>query len=502
MKSGDLSRSPILERAESAVRVGSAALALVVAVQAGPAGSTDHVPGRVLVRFRAGTQVAQQESIVSSVGATRLDVIPQIGVQLLELPAGAEAEAGVQALRARPEVSFAELDRLVPQAEVQPNDPFYAYQTMSAQVRLPQAWSTTTGSAGVTVAIVDGGVDASHPDIAPNIVPGWNFYDDSPDTSDIDGHGTKAAGTVGAVGNNAQGVAGCAWTAKIMPIRTSNPAGQGEVFAISKGLVWAADHGARVANLGYDLGDTTGSAVSTAAEYFQSRGGVVTTAAGNDGASLNLPSDPYLLVVSAITPFNTLTSWSNSGTHVDLSAPETSWTTIAGGGYGQALGTSYSSAFVAGVAALALSVDPTLTGEELRDLLTNSSDDLGPAGWDPGFGWGRLNAERAVAMALGAGGGPGGGGGDTQPPTVEITSPKDGAQLKGSTGIKASASDNVGVVLVEFYVDGKLVGKDQKHPFASGWRAKNASKGAHTIQCKAYDAAGNVGTSEPITVYL
>ena len=439
-----------------------------------------HVPGRLIVRFRAEVPREVADTVLAGVSVHTRAEIPQIHVRQVELPSGSGALEIAARLRARAEVEHVELDRWVPEAEIVPNDPFYPNQPMDAQISLPQAWETTTGSSGVTIAILDGGVDGSHPDLLPNLVPGWNFYDNNSDTSDIDGHGTKAAGTAAAVGNNAMGVAGVAWSAKIMPIRTSNPAGQGQVFAIAQGLVWAADHGARVANVGYDLGDTVGSSVSTAAQYFRTRGGVVTSAAGNDGQVLNRPNDPYILTVSAITQFNTLTPWSNTGTHVDLSAPQASFATVAGGGYGQALGTSYSSAFVAGVAALALAVAPNKTGAELHDLLLQTADDLGPTGWDPGYGWGRLNAARAVSTALGSGGG-GSGGGDTQPPSVEITSPKNQELIKGNLSIRAAANDNVGVVRVEFYVDGNLLGTDKSRPFTCSWAAKNAAKGPHTI---------------------
>ena len=470
------------------------AMALVAIAGARPQASLDHVPGVLIVRFRAAVPLERRAEILRDIGAGPCAEIPQIGVQLVKLPAEVDEEDCAQGLRAQSEVEYAELNRRVPQAELHPNDPLYAYQPMDAQIYLPTAWSTTTGSAGVTIAILDGGVDASHPDIADNIVPGWNFYDNSPDTDDIDGHGTKAAGTAAAVGNNSKGVAGCAWNSKIMPIRTSSPTGKGEVFAISQGLVWAADHGARIANVGYDLGDTTNSAVSTAAQYFQSRGGVVTSAAGNNGQVLSRPNDPYILTVSAITQFNGITSWSNTGTHVDLSAPEASYSTVAGGGYGQALGTSYSASFVAGVAALVLSVEPSLTGAQLQDLLLQTSDDLGPGGWDPGYGWGRLNAARAVSTALGTGG-------DKQPPSVEVTSPKDQDLVKGNITIRALATDNVAVTRVEFYVDGNLLGVDKSRPFSCSWAAKSSSKGPHAIACKAYDPTGNLGTSPTITVY-
>src|SRR5207247_4232928 len=115
---------------------------------------------------------------------------------------------------------------------------------------------------------------------------------------------------------------------------------------------------------------------------------------------------------------------------------------------------------VSGVAALVLTVKPSLSGAQLRDLLVQSTDDVGTIGWDPTYGSGRLNAERAVVMAGGTQGGGGAGTTDTTAPSVQITSPSDQGGVHSKTTIKASASDNVGVTRVEFYVDNVLIGTD------------------------------------------
>jgi subtilisin family serine protease len=476
-----------------------AAAALGLSAPASAAG--EHVPGRLILRLRPGVSPEREAQILASVGAVRKDRIAEIDVQRIELPPGTDEDLSAQTLFGWPEVRSAELERLVPLAGVTANDPLFTNQSQTlAQIQVPAAWSMTTGSSAVKIAIVDTGVDGNHADLAPNLIGGWNFVENNSNTNDVDGHGTHAAGVAAAAGNNSLGIAGVAWSVKIMPIRVDVSFGQASLFDIADGLVWAADHGARVAAVGFFVGDTAGSAVSTAAEYFQSRGGVVTAPAGNGGQSLSLANDPYFLTVSGITTANALASQSNKGTHVDLAAPWQLWGTGFGGIYQMWSGTSWSAAAVAGVAALTVSADPTLTGSELRDLLTQSADDLGTAGWDSSFGWGRVNAERAVATALGSGGG-GGSGGDTQPPSTEITSPKDQAVVKTNLTVKAAAVDNVGVTKVEFYLDGALLGADTSRPYACGWAAKSAAKGPHTLQCKAYDAAGNVGTSPVVTVY-
>src|SRR5439155_16086206 len=114
---------------------------------------------------------------------------------------------------------------------------------------------------------------------------------------------------------------------------------------------------------------------------------------------------------------------------------------------GSCAGTSFSAPIVAGVAALVISANPGLTGDQVQGILKQSADDLGPAGWDPGYGWGRVNAARAVSMALG-GAPPPAPATDTTPPTASFTSPAAGATVSGTVSVQVSASDNVGVTSV------------------------------------------------------
>jgi hypothetical protein len=120
-----------------------------------------------------------------------------------------------------------------------------------------------------------------------------------------------------------------------------------------------------------------------------------------------------------------------------------------------------------------------------------SADDLGTGGWDPNYGWGRVNAANAVAGAAAP---------DTTPPTISITSPTEGANVNNNIAVEVDATDNVAVTKVELYVDGELTSTAKTAPFATKWYAKRARTGAHTLQCKAYDAAGNVGVSSVVTV--
>jgi thermitase len=222
---------------------------------------------------------------------------------------------------------------------------------------------------------------------------------------------------------------------------------------------------------------------------------VVVAPAGNTAVNLTYANDPNILTVSGLE-FGGALLWSQScwGTPVDMSSPCTFWTMYPNGGSILTVGSSYAASAVSGVAALVLAVKPGLTGPQLLNILVQTTDDVGSAGWDPVFGSGRLNAERALIMAGG------GGTGDTQIPFVQITAPQDQAHVHSKTTIKASASDNLGVIRVEFYVDEQLRGSDSTEPYQWVWRSANATQGLHQLQCKAFDAAGNAGLSAVITV--
>ena len=448
------------------------------------------VQGRVLVRFRQDILTAGHGDLVSEAGARDKGELEGTGVHVLELPANANEEAVVKALQSRPEVEFAELDSVYAPDSVVPNDPLFPNEWHLQKISAPTAWSATTGSNIITVAILDTGVDSSHPDLAAKVVPGWNFYDNNADTSDVYGHGTAVAGSAAASSNNGTGVSSVAWGCQIMPVRISRPDGYADTSTIASGLIWAADHGARVANISYAA--TGSSTVSSAASYFQTRGGVVTVSAGNSSIFDASPDNPYVLTVSATGSNDALASWSNTGNNIDVAAPGVGiYTTNRGGGYGSWSGTSFSAPVVAGVAALVLSANPYLSAAEVQGVLKQSADDLGPSGWDASYGWGRVNAARAVSLALGGAPPPA----DTTPPAVSIISPSDGTAVSGAVSVQISASDDTGVASVSLSLDGALLGTDTTNPYGFSWSSLAATNGTHILTATARDGAGNTATT-------
>jgi hypothetical protein len=419
--------------------------------------------------------------------ARSLQKIDRIGVHLVSLPDGASEIDYVRTLRARDDVEFAELDRLVPVSDLTPNDPGYASEWHLPRISAPAAWSTTTGSNSVIVAVIDTGVDGTHEDLASKMVAGWNFYDNNSNTSDAYGHGTKTAGTIAAATNNGTGISGICWNCWIMPLRISDPTGYASYSSMSSAIIWAADHGAKVANLSFAIDSS--ATITSAAAYLNSKGGVLAVSAGNSSAFDAAGNNTNMLRVSATDPNDALYSWSNTGNNIDLAAPGCVYTTASGGGYTSACGTSYSAPVVSGVAALVFSVKPNLTAAEVTQILTQSADDVGPVGWDTSFGWGRVNAAKAVALAQNSIPA------DTVAPSVSFMTPTQSATVSGVASVQMSATDNVGVAMVMLSADGAFLNSWSGAPYTYSWNTTGLGNGTHTLTAAAKDAAGNTTTS-------
>jgi thermitase len=405
--------------------------------------------------------------------------------------AGLEEDT-VARLSRNPHVRFAEVDRLVAPAGTA-NDPYFVQEWHLPKIGAPTAWNTSSGT-GVIIAILDSGVDGTHPDLAAQMVPGWNFYNNNNNTADVTGHGTAVAGAAAATTNNALGVASVAGGAKIMPIRISDTSGNALWSSIAQAITWAADHGARVVNFSYSGISANSSTVQTAASYLRSKGGTLYIAAGNTGTNDSTAPSSVITVVSATDQNDNLASFSTYGSFVDIAAPGVSIiSTQKGGGYCSCGGTSLATAIVSATAALVLARRPDFGAAQVDSTLKASATDLAPAGTDKYFGAGRVNAAAAVALA-------GGVAADTTPPTVAIASPTGGSTVAGIVPVSINATDNVGVTKVDLRVNGTTVANDTLAPYQFSWDSTTVTNGSVTLTAVAYDAAGNSAVSAGVAL--
>lgn len=273
----------------------------------------------------------------------------------------------------------------------------------------PRQWGLTTlaaeqtwaqGPAGGTlVAVIDTGVDATHPDLAGVTVPGLDLVGAGDGRTDLHGHGTHVAGVAAAVGGNGIGGAGLAQGARVLPVRALDADGSGYDSDVAKGIAWAVDSGAKVVNL--SLGGPRQSSVLTASiDYALSKGAVVVAAAGNAGAA----GDPVLypaatrgvVAVGAVATDDSRPDWSSSGSHLAVAAPGVGiLSTVPGGGHASWDGTSMAAPFVAAAAALVLSDEPALTPDAVRTRLMSTARDVGAPGFDNLTGAGVLDVVAA-----------------------------------------------------------------------------------------------------------
>lgn len=485
--------APILRKSAAALAVASLAMTMHTGVHASPAG--EFARGRILIEARAGLSDDELDKLVKAHGGKRRK-LGQSRMHIVDLPPGLSEQDTVAKLSRRPELKFAELDRKV-FASMAVNDPYIGSAWHLTKIRASTAWDATQGS-GVTIAVLDTGVNAAHPDLKDRLVAGFNVQDNNTDTSDLCGHGTAVAGTAAASTNNAQGVAGVAGAAKIMPVRIvfQDSSGCPAYFStVASGITYAADHGARIANVSFS-GVAGSSAVKSAARYMKNKGGLVFVAAGNAGIDENLAPDTSFVVVSSTDSDDAKSGFSSWGSFVSLAAPGRDiWTTNNGLGYSAWSGTSFSTPVTAGVAALMMAARPDLTSDKIESLLFNTAVDLGSAGRDPLFGYGRVDAAAAVDAARTYVNPV-----DTTAPLAAIAAPLGSSTVSGSVPVSVNVSDNIGVARVDLKVNGTVVATDSAAPYSFSWNSAGVANGMAALVAVAYDAAGNAGASSTVSV--
>jgi subtilisin family serine protease len=258
-----------------------------------------------------------------------------------------------------------------------------------------------TAPAAITIAVVDTGVDVTHPDLAGKLVTGYDVATGNAPTSDAAWHGTAVASIAAGMADNGLGITSYCSQCSVMPVKVLDADGQASDTDIARGIRWAVDHGARVVNLSLE-GATEDPALPAAIRYASRHDVVVVAAAGNDGTSdRSYPAaEPLAIGVAATDPAGRLYSWSNRGRWVTVAAPGINVSAVPGGGSFRFLGTSSAAALVSGVAGMCLTAAPSLTPALVRRALVAGAVPVA------GASFGRIDAARTIALCRSYAGSP------------------------------------------------------------------------------------------------
>lgn len=285
-----------------------------------------------------------------------------------------------------------------------PNDLLYSeYQWNLPIIETTRGWKLTKGKSDVIVAVVDTGVDLKHPDLKGRLLQGYNVISPSNKPMDDVGHGTHVAGVISAQVNNNEGIAGMTWGNKVLPVKALDSSGSGTTYSVAQGIIWAADHGAKVINL--SLGNYADAQfLHEAIKYAFNKDVVIIAATGNDNTERpGYPAAyPEVLSVSATDSSLNKASFSNYGNYIDVMAPgESIASTYPNNQYAALSGTSMASPHVSALAALIRSINPDLRNTEVMDIIRKNVIDLGDKGRDKYYGYGQIDVLAALEAAGG-----------------------------------------------------------------------------------------------------
>ena len=388
---------------------------------------------RLMIKFRPGTTMADEDSLLAATKTTILSNFPD-GPTVVQGGPGFDPALALVEFQASSLIAYAEPDATVTLSETStlptvapyyPNDSSFGQQwglnaPNNVDIDAPEAWAVTTGNASTIVAVLDSGVDLKNPDLVNRLwvnpaashgratVYGWNFVNNNGNVQDGNGHGTHVTGIIAATGNNGKGVVGVDWHAQIMPLKILDSTGSGSLSTAVTAVYFAADHGARVisASWGSNVPD---QALADAILYADRKGVVFVNAAGNDGVNNDVVPTypaayhtPNMLVVAAVDPNGNLASFSNYGANtVDIAAPgvnvlSTYLTKL--GGKATLTGTSMATPFVAGVVSLLVGLHPDWSAEQLVQRVIATAKPLASLAGRTVSG-GMVDAAQAVGVA-------------------------------------------------------------------------------------------------------
>ncbi len=375
---------------------------------------------RIVVKYDDGMSASRSSgtALLDSFGTGRpLNLPPELGsygVISVSSSRGSDNDTLLQQIRNTEGVIWAEYDSVM-KVHAVPNDPGYPLQWNFARLDMPALWDVQQGLPAVTVAVVDTGIRRYLQDFSTTaILQGYNTITESLDVDDDNGHGTHVSGTVAQSTNNGYGVAGMAWGVSLLPVKALDAAGEGFASDIAEAITYAVDQGSDVINL--SIGGGSSLSIEDAIGYAVANDVVVVASSGNDNISpVSYPARyPGVIGVGATGyEHDLIAPYSNYGDGLDVVAPGGNLDqTFEASGYGPVKagiyqqvtadeirgyqGTSMAAPHVSALAALLLSKEPDLSAQEVSDIITSSSEDLGDAGYDQLYGWGLINPSGAL----------------------------------------------------------------------------------------------------------
>jgi subtilisin family serine protease len=416
-------------------------------VATGRSDPLDAAPGELLVKYRQPMFALSRRVVNDAVGAKEIGQIGDLGVSRIAVDPGVSLEEAARRFGSVPEVEYAE-PNIIFRTQTVPNDPFYVgrQQWYYDLINAPKAWDVEKGEPSVIIAVLDTGMDITHPDLKDNLwtnradvagngldddangcvddVHGCDFAETStacpgaqagpnPDVDDDNGHGTFVAGIAAARGSNGAGVTGMAPNVMIMPVKVLDCEGAGSALAATQGVLYAAKSGARVINMSFGADEDSLTLRAAIAEAHDRYGAVIVAAAGNSGeASVAFPArDDQVIAVAASDHRNpdAKAPFSNWGPQVTVAVPGVDimstlpakycgpgWSCVSGQPYALGSGTSFAAPLVAGTVALILSKGPPMSPDAVKSRLTTTAVDLPDGAYTHWDGAGRVQADLAL----------------------------------------------------------------------------------------------------------